>query len=153
MAGSCQHWWRRAKKNWAQDWTHNLQIISPTHSTDCAKSLFGVPVWIKSCSIDPRNKQSPTCEVLHETKENSLQTSPTESCLAQSVEHETDDLEVVGSIPGTGNFILLFSFNAGRILPGIGRKRWIIEKLEYLFTNFHYFVCNIEMYYRRNSQS
>ena len=61
-----------------------------------------IKAFIKSCSIDSRNKQSPTCEVVHETKENSLQTSPTESSLAQLVEHGTDDLEVVGSIPGMG---------------------------------------------------
>ena len=41
---------------------------------------------------------------------------PTDSLLAQLAEHGTDDLEVVGSIPGRDNFfILLFSFNAGRI--------------------------------------
>ena len=53
--------------------------------------------------------------MVHETKESSVQTSPTESALAQSVERGTCDLRVVGSIPGTGNiFILLFSFNTGR---------------------------------------
>ena len=55
--------------------------------------------FIKSCSIDSRNKQSPTCEVVHGTKESSLQTSPTDSLLAQLVEHRTDDLEVVSSNP------------------------------------------------------
>ena len=59
---------------------------------------------IKSCSIDSRNKQCPTCEVVHETKESSLQKSPTESSLAQSVEHWTDDQEVVGSNPTGDNF-------------------------------------------------
>ena len=58
--------------------------------------------FIKSCSIDSRNKQSPTCEVVHETKESSLQTSPTDSSLAQLVEHGTNDTEVVSSNP-TGN--------------------------------------------------
>ena len=42
--------------------------------------------------------------MVHETKENSLETSPTESSLARSVERGTDDLEVVGSVPGTKNF-------------------------------------------------
>ena len=37
--------------------------------------------------MDSRNKQSPTCEVVHETKESSLQKSPTDSCLAQLVGH------------------------------------------------------------------
>ena len=57
-----------------------------------------------SCSIDSRNKQSPTCEVVHGTKESSLQKSPTDSSLAQLAEQETDDLEVVGSNPTGGNF-------------------------------------------------
>ena len=47
--------------------------------------------------MDSRNKQSPTCEVVHETKESSLQKFPTDSLLAQLVEHGTDDLEVVSS--------------------------------------------------------
>ena len=109
MAGSCQHWSRRTKKKLPApriEPTTSRSSVPP--STDCAKSLFGVPVWIKSliksCFIDSRNKQSSTCAVVHETKESSLQTSPTESSLAQSVERGTDDLEVVGSIPGTGNF-------------------------------------------------
>ena len=58
---------------------------------------------MKSCSIDSRNKQSPTCEVVHETKESSFQRSLTDSWLAQLSEHQTDDLEVVSSNP-TGNF-------------------------------------------------
>ena len=45
---------------------------------------------MKSCSIDSRNEQSPTCEVVHETK------LTTDSLLAQLAEHETDDLEIVG---------------------------------------------------------
>ena len=53
--------------------------------------------FIKSCSIDSRNKESPTCAVVHETKESSLQTSPTDSLLVQLAEHETDDLVVVSS--------------------------------------------------------
>ena len=54
---------------------------------------------MKSCSIDSRNKQSPTCEVVHETKESSLQISPTDSCLDQLAEQKTDDPEVVSSNP------------------------------------------------------
>ena len=60
--------------------------------------------FIKSCSIDSRNIQSPTCEVVHETKESSLQTSPTDSLLAQLVERGTYDLEVVSSNPTGENF-------------------------------------------------
>ena len=52
---------------------------------------------MKSCSIDFRNIQSPTCEVAHETKESSFQKSPTDSFLAQLAEHETDDQEVIHS--------------------------------------------------------
>ena len=60
--------------------------------------------FIKSCSIDSRNKQSPTCEMVHETKESSLETSPTDSLLAQLVERGADDLEVVSSNPTGDNF-------------------------------------------------
>ena len=50
---------------------------------------------------------------------------------SRSSESGTDDLEVVGSIPGRNIFfILLFSFNAGRILPWFGRKFWIMQKLD-----------------------
>ena len=63
-----------------------------------------IKTFIKSCSIDFRNKQSPTCEVVHDTKENSLQKSPTDSSLAQLSEHQTDDLEVVSSNPTGNNF-------------------------------------------------
>ena len=58
---------------------------------------------MKSCFIDSRNK-SPTHEVVHETKESSLQKSPTDSYPAQLAEHETDDPEVVSSNPTGGNF-------------------------------------------------
>ena len=63
-----------------------------------------IKAFIKSCFIDSRNKQSPTCEVVHGTKESSLQTSPTDFLLAQLVEHGTDDLEVVSSNPTGDNF-------------------------------------------------
>ena len=77
-----------------------------------------IKAFIRSYSTDSRNEQSPTCEVVHETKLTSEISFPTDSLLAQLAEHGTDDLEVVGSIPGGDNFyILLFSFNAGRILP------------------------------------
>ena len=75
-----------------------------------------IKAFIQSCSIDSRNEQSPTCEVVHETEHTSEISFPTDSLLAQLAECVTDDLEVVGSIPGSDNFfILLFSFNAGRI--------------------------------------
>ena len=63
-------------------------------------------VGIKSCSIDSRNKQSAICEVVHETKESSLQKSPTDFLVAQLSEQQTDDLEVMSSNPTRGNFIL-----------------------------------------------
>ena len=69
--------------------------------------------------------------MVHETKLTSEISFPTDSLLAQLAEHETDDLEVVGSILGGDNiFILLFFFNAGRILPWIARKFRIMQKLE-----------------------
>ena len=61
-------------------------------------------VFIKSCYIDSRNKQSAICEVVHETKESSLQPYPTDSLLAQLAEHMTDDLEVVSSNSTRDNF-------------------------------------------------
>ena len=91
-------------------------------------------VFIKSCSIDSRNKQSPTCEVMHETKESSLQQSTTDSSLAQSVQHSTDDLEVVSSIPSRGNFLFCSSPS---MLAGfwqdLAENKGIIEKLEHIF--------------------
>ena len=59
---------------------------------------------MKSCSIDSRNKQSPTYEVVHETKESSLQKSLTDSSIAQLAEQETDDQEVMCSNPTGDNF-------------------------------------------------
>ena len=87
-----------------------FELITSWLSVHCsanwAKSLFGwiIKAFIKSCSIDSRNKQSPTCELVYETKESSLQKSPTDSSLAQSVEHWTNDKEVVGSNPTGDNF-------------------------------------------------
>ena len=46
--------------------------------------------------------------MVHETKENSLQKSPTDSFLAQLAEQETDDQEVMGSNPTGGNFLTKF---------------------------------------------
>ena len=80
-------------------------------------SVSIIQAFIKSYSIDSRNEQSPTCEVVHETKVTSEFSFPTDSLPAQLAECGTDDLEVVGPILGRDNFfILLFSFNAGRIL-------------------------------------
>ena len=57
--------------------------------------MWIIKAFIKLCSIDSRNKQSPTCEVVYETKESWLQKSPTDFSLAQLAEHNTDDQEVV----------------------------------------------------------
>ena len=46
-----------------------------------------------------QNIQNPTFEVVHETKANSLQKSPTDSFLAWLAKHKTDDQKVVGSNP------------------------------------------------------
>ena len=46
--------------------------------------------------------------MVHETKESSLQKSPTDSWLAQLSEHWTDDLEVVSSNPTRGHFLMKF---------------------------------------------
>ena len=47
-------------------------------------------------------------KVQHETKESSLQKSPTDSSLAQLAEHETVEQGVVGSNPSGGNFWQIF---------------------------------------------
>ena len=74
--------------------------------------------FIKSCSINSRNELSPKCEVVYKTKLTSEISLPTDSCLAQSVEHWTDEFN-----PQWGQFfIVLFSVNAGRILAGFDRK-------------------------------
>ena len=52
---------------------------------------------------------SPTCEVVPEIKLTSEISFPTDSLLAQLAEHGTEDLEVVGSIPGRDNFSFYFS--------------------------------------------
>ena len=93
-------------------WTNNLRIFSLEFS-----QLSQVTIWlwvwitkalIKSCSIDSRNKQSPTCKVVHKTKESSLQKSPTDSLLAQLADQETDDQELMSWNPTGGQFFTKF---------------------------------------------
>ena len=80
-----------------------FELTTSRSSVLCSTTVLShYPLWmgitmafIKSCSIGSRQEQSPTCEVVHETKESSLQTSPTDCLLAQLVEHGTDDLELV----------------------------------------------------------
>ena len=62
---------------------------------------------MKSCSINSGNKQSPTCEVVHEKKLTSEISLPTDSFLVQLVEHWGDDPDVVGS-NSTGKYILFY---------------------------------------------
>ena len=69
---------------------------------------------------------SPTCKVVHETKESSLQ--KTDSLLAHLAELETDDLEVVGSISSRGNF--LFCSSLSMLAGSCHDLARIIEKLE-----------------------
>ena len=65
--------------------------------------------FIKSCSIDSRNEQSPTWEVVHETNKAHLIPAQQISCLAQLVEHWCHNLEVLVSIPTLGaNFDIFF---------------------------------------------
>ena len=45
---------------------------------------------------------------MHETKESSLQKSPTDCLLTQLGEQETDDQEAVGSNPTGGQFLTKF---------------------------------------------
>ena len=70
--------------------------------------MWIIKAFIKACSIDSRNEQSPTCEVVLETQESSLQKSPTDFYLAQLARHLTDDLGIVGSNPTGGNFWWIF---------------------------------------------
>ena len=65
--------------------------------------------FIKSRSIDSRNEQSPTCEVVHETKLTSEISYPTDSCLAQLVRNWPEDLKVLVSIPTGDEIFLLFA--------------------------------------------
>ena len=51
------------------------------------------------CSFDSRNNQSPKCEIVDETKLTSEMSCPTHTCLAQSVEHQGDDQNVLGFNP------------------------------------------------------
>ena len=91
-------------------WGLNLQPLDhqsnalPDELSHIWLSVWIIKEFVKSCSIDSRNKQSTTCEVVHETKESSLQTSKADSWLAQLSEHQTDDPEVASSNPTEGNF-------------------------------------------------
>ena len=69
--------------------------------------------FIKSSSINSRNNQSLKCEVVDETNLTSEIPCPTHTCLAQTVERQSGDQEVLGSIPIRG------------------RNRRIMEKLDY----------------------
>ena len=63
--------------------------------------------FTKSCSIDSRNEQSPTCEMVHETNKahfSSEISCPTDSCLTQLVRHWPKDPEILVSNPTGGNF-------------------------------------------------
>ena len=73
-------------------------------------SVSIIKAFIKSCSIDSRNEQSPTCEVVHETRLTSEISFPTDSLLAQLAEHGAGDLEVVGSILGRDNSFFLLQW-------------------------------------------
>ena len=71
--------------------TQDLQIIS-LMLYQLNQVNIQLPAWIfmafmKPCTIDSRNEQSPTCEVVHETKLTSEISYPTNSCLPQLVEH------------------------------------------------------------------
>ena len=79
--------------------------------------------FVKSCSIDSRNKQSPTCEVVHETKSTSEISCPTDCCLAQLVRHWPEDPEVLVSNPTGGNFWhFFFAFPCVNICQIIWQK-------------------------------
>ena len=54
--------------------------------------------------VDFKNEQSPTCEVVHETKLTSEISFPTDSCPAQLSDHWSYYPEVVSSNPTEGNF-------------------------------------------------
>ena len=77
-------------------------------ATELSQHSVASLLIIKSCSIDSRNDQSPTCEVVHETKLTSEISCPTDSCLAQLVRHWPEDSEDLVSIPNEGNFWLIF---------------------------------------------
>ena len=73
-----------------------------------SKVNIQLPAWIfmafiKSCSINSKNDQSAKCEVMHKTKLTSENTR-----LTQTVEHYSDDPEVLGSILTGGQFLTNF---------------------------------------------
>ena len=95
-----------------------------------ARNLLCVSIikaFIKSCSNDSRNEQSPTCEIVHESSLSEI-SFPTDSLLAQLAERETDDLEVVGSIPSRGKF--LFCSSLSMLAGSCHDLGGIIDKLE-----------------------
>ena len=69
--------------------------------------------------------------MVNETKESSLQKSPTDSSLAQLGEQETDDQDVMGSNPTGGNFdkiiLVLCNFRSVRYSDR-NASDWPIEK-------------------------
>ena len=99
--------------------------------------------FIKSCSIDSRNNQSPTCEVVHETKLTSEISCPADSCLAQLVEHWNEDLEVVGSILTGDNFNFAFFHQYWQNSARIWQKIVNYRKTRMSVDSFEFFEPHI----------
>ena len=105
-------------------------------SADWAKSTFGyqsesLRPFIKLCSIGSRKDRSPKCEVVHKTKFTAKNCWPTHTWPAQSVEHWSDDQELLGFIPNQGQFfgLILFCFTPCKLLlPTLYNlgKTWLI---------------------------
>ena len=87
-----------------------------------------IKAFIKTCSINSRNEQSPTCEVVHETKLTSEISFKRDCLIAQLAERETDDLKVVDSIPSRDNF--LFCSSLSMLAGSCHDLAGIIEKLK-----------------------
>ena len=92
--------------------------------------------FINSCSFDSLNDQSPKCEVVHETKLTSKISCPN---LAQSVEHQSDDQKVLGSISTRYDF--QFCSSPCRILLEFEINRRIMEQLDYVARKIKITVC------------
>ena len=104
----------------------DLPGIEPTtcrssvpHSTDWAREDSVGDVWSEFSFVSCTTSQVGLCLFLesieHDFISNLIHTGTPNSDLAQSVEHGTDDLEVVGSILGMGN---LFFCSSPSMLAG-----------------------------------
>ena len=83
-------------------WICCFHVVKPSQHSVASLNLHGL--YKSHALLILGNNRSPTCQVVHETKLTSEIFWPTHTTLAQSVEHQSDDLEVLDSIPTRCNF-------------------------------------------------